>query len=138
MIVAGLSELQLFSVADRGIPNSERIPIQVREHTDMGQFGLMVGVSSNNGFAMPIRDNLFWFGDGTVNPGDWILVYTGNGAPQKLDWHTPPGSKLYVVHWGRDKTMFANSQVVPVLFKAGSILVDQPPSDMPQLNATNA
>lgn len=133
MIVADLSELKLFPVADRGVPNSERIPILVREHTDMGQFGLMIGLNTLSGLANPLRDQLFWFGDGMVKPGDWILVYTGSGKPNKIDWHSPPGSQIYVVHWGRDKTMFANSQIVPILFKTGSVAIDQPPSDLPQL-----
>lgn len=133
MIVADLTEFQLYPVADRGIPNTERIPILVREHTEIGQFGIMVGLSGQGGFANPIQDNLFWFGDGVVKPGDWILVYTGSGTPQKFDWSTPPGSTVYVVHWGRQNTMFANSQIVPVLFKTGSVQIDQPPGDLPQV-----
>ncbi len=137
MIVADLPELELYAVADRGLPNSERIQILVRESTEMGQFGLMVGNSGPSGFAMPLRDNLFWFGDGIVNLGDWIFVYTGNGTPRIDEWSSPPGSKIYTVHWGRNKTMFANSNIVPVLFKTGAVQVDLPPSDLPQLSGSN-
>lgn len=134
MIVADLAELQLYPVVDRGVPNSERIPILVCEHTNMGQFGVMVGVSNQGVFANPIKDNLLWFEDGFVKPGDWILVCTGSGTPQRFDWSTPPGSTVYVVHWGRQKTMFANSQIVPVLFKVGAVQIDQPPEDLPQIS----
>jgi hypothetical protein len=101
MIVADLSELLLYPVAERGVPNAERIPILVRETIDVGCYGIMVGNSGTHGFATPFQDNLFWFGDGIVNAGDWILVYTGSGSPRSLDWTQPPGSKVYVVHWGR-------------------------------------
>jgi hypothetical protein len=101
MIVADLSELLLYPVAERGVPNAERIPILVRETIDVGCYGIMVGNSGTHGFATPFQDNLFWFGDGIVNAGDWILVYTGSGSPRSFDWTQPPGSKVYVVHWGR-------------------------------------
>ena len=138
MIVADLSELLLYPVAERGVPNSERIPIFVREMTDMGRYGLMVGHSGAGGFATPFQDNLFWFGDGVVNAGDWLLVYTGAGTPRTLDWEQSPGSKLYVLHWGRPRTMFANSQIVPILFRTDSGSVGTPPGNVPQLGRIGA
>lgn len=138
MIVADLAELKLFPVADRGVPNLERIPIQILQPTDMGSYGLMVGVSGTNNFATPVQDNLFWFGDGTVNAGDWILVYTGSGTPRRDDWPNPPGSKIYTVHWGKSKTVFANSMIVPILFRTDSIDVGLMPDNLPQLGSSNA
>jgi len=135
MIVANLQELKLFPVADRGVPNQERVPIQVLKATDMGQFGLLVGISSYHKLATPVQDNLFWFGDGLVNAGDWILLYTGSGTPRADDWDTPPGSKVYSVHWGRPTTVFANSSVVPILFAVQGADVGLSPSDLPQLGA---
>lgn len=135
MIVADLPELKLFPVADRGIPNQERIPIQVLKPTDMGSFGLLVGMSFYHKVATPIQDHLFWFGDGLVNTGDWILLYTGSGTPRTDDWATPPGSKVYSLHWGRPTTMFANTSVVPILFAVQGVDVGVSPSDLPQLGA---
>jgi len=138
MIIAALQELELYAVADRGIPNSERVPILVREHTNIGQFGLMVGYADATRSAHPMKDRLFWFGNGFVNPGDWIIVYTGGGTQKTEDWHTPPGSKVYTVHWGRDSTMFTNSSIVPILFKVSNVQVDLPPLDLPQLGQANS
>jgi len=132
MIVTSLTELLLYPVADRGVPNSERLPILVREHIDIGRYGLMVGSSGVNGLAVPFQDNFFWFGDGLVNPGDWILVYTGGGVPRTDDWSQPPGSKVYTVHWGKDKTIFANSSVVPILFRIDAVGVGLPQDNLPQ------
>lgn len=133
MIVTELTEFSMHPVFDRGVPNLERIPIQVRQQTAIGQFGLMTGSVTQPGFAIPMIDNLFWFGDAIVNPGDWIIVYTGNGIARTDDWNNPPGSKVYSVHWGRNKTMFANTNIVPILFKTNSILVGATPSDLPQI-----
>lgn len=133
MIVSDIAELLLYPVVDRGMPNSERIPLLVREQTDMGRYGLMVGYTGQNGFAMPFRDNLFWFGDGLVNQGDWIFIFTGEGTPRTDNWDNPPGSKIYTVHWGRPQTMFATSIVVPVLFRTDFVQVGQPQVDQPQI-----
>lgn len=137
MIIADLSELLLYPVAKRGVPNEERIPIFVQETTDMGRYGIMLGQPGIQGLTLPFQDNLFWFGDGVVDSGNWILVYTGSGSPRRFDWTQPPGSQVYVVHWGRSKTMFANSQVVPILFRTDAVAVGKPPDDLLQLGNAN-
>lgn len=135
MIVSDLQDLKLYPVHDRGIPNRERIPIQVVTPTNMGQFGLMVGVSNYPSVALPLLDNLFWFGDAIVKPGDWILVYTGAGEPRTDDWTNPPGAKVYSLHWGRSSTVFANSSIVPILFSVKGVDVGISPADLPQYAA---
>jgi hypothetical protein len=137
MILSPLSELLLYPVAERGIPNQERIPILVQETIDLGRYGIMAGYAGNNGFATPIQDNLFWFGDGVVKAGDWIFIYTGTGSPSAVDWAEHPDKKIYTVHWGRSKTMFANSQIVPILFRTDTVAVGIPTSDLPQLGSLN-
>jgi len=121
VILSDLTELLLYPVADRGVPNFERIPILVRERIDLGQFGLMIGYSNPNKFAIPIKDNLYWFGDGFVNPGDWIMLYTGSGNPRTDTLNQNKDSKMYTVHWGRTQTIFAHSQIVPILFKINAV-----------------
>lgn len=135
MIVENLQDLKLYPVEDRGVPNRERVPIQVLRATDIGQFGLLVGISNSPKIAVPMQDNFFWFWDGLVNAGDWILLYTGSGTPRTDDWATPPGAKVYSIHWGRPTTMFANSSVVPILFSVKGVDVGLSPSDLPQLAA---
>lgn len=138
MIVAGLSELILYPVEQRGVPNQERIPILVQQTLDMGRYGVMAGHAEPHGFARPFLDKLYWFGDGIVNAGDWILIYTGSGSPRAFDWSEPLGSKVYVVHWGCAKTMFANSQIVPILFRTDAATVGTPPDNLPQLGIGKA
>jgi len=133
MIVTDLSQLVLYPVVDRGIPNSERIPIFVQERTNMGQFGVMVGLSGQDSFATPLRDNLYWFGDGLVKPGDWIFLYTGSGTPKIEDLIGSQGSKIYTIHWGRAQTMFANTTIVPIVFRTDAVNVGQKPEDVPQI-----
>jgi len=131
MIVTDLLELQLHPVADRGAPNLERIPMFVNTTTNMGQYGIMVGYSTGAKAALPYHDNLFWFGDGVVNAGDWIILYTGGGTPRVEDWPAT-GGKIYTVHWGKTSTIFANTNVVPILFRVDAVAVAGGPQNVPQ------
>ena len=132
MIVASITELILYPVADRGVPNIERVPILVRERVDMGHYGIMVGPHAGGGYAIPLHDHLFWFGDGLLNAGDWLLIYTGGGVAKVDEWTSPPGSKVYTLHWGKAMTIFANSSTVPILFRADGAIIGTPQEDAPQ------
>lgn len=132
MIVELVSELSLVRVFDRGVPNKESIAFTVNESTNMGRFGVMLGVSSGVGMATPIQDHLYWFGDGYVQRGDWIFLYTGSGNP--MSGKASDGvSNLYTCFWGKSSTVLANSQIVPILFRVEGVQVDDPPVDQLQL-----
>jgi len=137
MIVTDLLEMQIHPVADRGVPNRERIAVYVKETTNMGQYGVMVGYSTSGNAAIPYQDKLFWFGDGIVNAGEWILLYTGKGTAKTEEWEVT-GGKVYSIHWGRSTTMFANTNIVPILFRVDAVNVALPPLNLPQLGDENA
>jgi len=124
MIVSDIIELELRGVFDRGVPNLERIALYVKIPLNIGQFGLMIGVKGSDGSAYPLKDNLFWFGDGFVSAGDWVFVYTGAGKTQSSDL---PGSasKLYTVHWGKSRTLFTSEELVPILFRVDAVSIAQ-------------
>ena len=120
LIVGEITELRVVGAFDRGIPNQERIVLEASEMVNMGQFALLLGIRQQMGFVVPIRDNLYWFGDGIVSRGDWIFVYTGLGKGLSNDL---PGTthKLYTVHWGRTQTVLNSNEVVPVLIRVDAI-----------------
>jgi hypothetical protein len=128
MIVGEIVELKILDVYDRGVPNRERIAVFANQAVDMGQFGLMIGVRGSGGSAVPIRDNLLWFGDGILDTGDVILVYTGPGEPRVS---TLPNNrqKLITVHWGRLKVLFSDQNFVPILFRVDAVMI---PADQPE------
>ncbi|WP_085297052.1 hypothetical protein [Cognaticolwellia mytili] len=124
MIVNMLSELTISGVVDRGIANSERIAIQVNETINTGQYGVMVGHQTVNcpvEMAIPIKDHLFWFGDAILNKNDWIFIYTGPGKAFVSDLEN--GNKLYSTYWDKQQTIFAQTNIVPMLFKADAVQV---------------
>lgn len=131
MIVSSIIELDVRGVYDRGHPNMERIAIYVNSPLNIGQYGIMIGIKGDAGSAFPIKDHMFWFGDGYLNTGDWIFIYTGEGSLRVSD--IPGGTaKLYSAHWGKSETLFHAPEIVPILFRVDAILV---PQDALQLSA---
>jgi hypothetical protein len=133
MIVNIVTDLTMYPVEERGKPNLERIAIYANETINTGCYGVMVSHVRADNSAIPFQDNLYWFGDGIINKGDWIFLYTGKGTPKADTWNEPPGAKIYSIHWGRAKTMFANTNIVPILFKVDAIKIGDTPTDVPQI-----
>ncbi len=130
MIVGLIQELSIVEVYDRGVPNRECIAIAVNETLNLGQYGIMLGVRGPTGYAFPIKDNLFWFGDGIVNSNDWLFLYTGAGNPKS---NQIPNTQhyTYTLHWGRRTTILSNHEIVPILFRVDAVLVQAPPVALP-------
>ncbi|MGF1788978.1 hypothetical protein L4D00_24775 [Photobacterium swingsii] len=134
MLVSNITEFTVTGIQDRGVANLERIAIYVNETVNIGQFGVMIG---NQPFghtqAYPIRDNLLWFGDAVLNQGDWIFIYTGLGNVTQTDLEG--GKKLYSIYWGKAQTVFARTDIVPILFKVDGVQIPALPNDVPQIPA---
>ena len=126
MIVSDIYELTMLDVIDRNVPNKERIVLIANETIDLGQYGIMIGLKAQGNSAIPIKDNMLWFGNGVINKGDFLFIYTGPGETRE----TPLPNileKLYTIHWGRDRTIFYSPEFVPILFRVDAVRV--PSSD---------
>jgi len=130
MIVDLITELVVVDVLDRGVPNQERVLLRVNEQVNLGLYGLLIGLPVGGGFAFPIRDNFFWFGDGLVNAGDFIFVYTGPGEARA---NKLPNTEenVYSIHWGRKETVFANETLIPILFRFDGVNMPGVPLFLP-------
>lgn len=129
MIVSDIIELDTYSVFDRGLPNMERIAIYAKIPLNIGQYGLMIGIKADGGAAFPLKDHMFWFGDGYLNAGDWIFVYTGSGESRISN--IPGGNaKIYSAYWGKPSTLFHAMELVPILFRVDAVYI---PQENPQL-----
>ena len=115
-------ELSIFGVFDRGVPNKERIAVIANETINLGQYGIMIGLRAQGDSAFPIRDNLLWFGDGVINKGDILYIYTGPGEPKTT--YLPNNQEiLYTIHWGRNTTILHNQDFVPILFRVDAVQI---------------
>ena len=132
MIVSSITELKIITVLDRGIPNEECIAILSNERINIGQYGIMLGAYAEGNSAFPFRDHMFWFGDGFIDKDDWLFVYTGIGEPRRSKAKNEV-NYIYTVFWGKSKTVFADTRIVPLLFRVDAVCVIPPPEDRPQL-----
>lgn len=132
MIVSDIEELSVVTIIKNGIPNEECIAIKVNLDVNLGQYGIMLGRFNADNTATPFKDNMFWFGDGIVKKGDWLFIYTGSGKPTQVK-DSNNTNQLYSLYWGKEKTMFANTNVVPILFRVDAVDVLMPPADVPQI-----
>jgi hypothetical protein len=127
-----ITSLQLMNVHDHGVPNLERIAIHVREACDLGEYCLFIGLPAADGSVAPLKDHMLWFGNGFVNPGDWIFVYTASGFTTVQPYGLPPAGssiqpRLINIHWGKDHTMFQNRALVPMLIRMNGLNMPAPP-----------
>ena len=142
MIVNHITEITIATILNRGVPNQECIALKVNEPVNLGQFGIMVGRFNQatdavpHSGAFPYFDNLFWFGDGLTKPGDWLFVYTGSGTPRK-GLAANGVSETYSLFWGKPNTLFAESLLVPILFRVDAVHVLAPPINQPQARLTS-
>ncbi|MEO1020724.1 MAG: hypothetical protein AAFY56_24060 [Pseudomonadota bacterium] len=132
MIVGDITELSIVKVLDPGVPNKECVAIQVNENLNMGQYGLMLGHYAQNRRAHPYWDHMYWFGDAILNAGDWVFVYTGSGTVNTAKASNDIND-VYYLYWGKSSTVFADSIVVPILFRIDAVDVAEPPPNLPQL-----
>ena len=134
MLLQSIPELEIIGVYDRGKANAERIVLKAQSTIDMVRYALLVGTVAVDGamrYIYPARDAFFYFGPGTIQAGQWLIVYTGSGEALTTTMQGT-GETVYVVHWGRQNTMFANSSIAPALVRLDTIEIVPPPSNVPQ------
>lgn len=122
--------LEIFSVSDRGVQNSERVNLRVNSRTYLGDYFLHAGVYLPNGRALPLPNVSLWLGEDTIDEGSWVIIYTGPGQA-KLTTQTKDTKELVIVlHWHLLQTIFNNKNIVPVLVKLDTtaIQIGQPDS----------
>ena len=122
MLLPLLPELPIIAVADRGVPNMERIILRPAEAIELARYGLCLAVAQPNGMVLPLTDNFFWFGDLVVQPPSWLFLYTGPGQRQ-ISSVPQTGELALSFHWGRPTTMLNDARLVPCVFRFDGIAI---------------
>jgi hypothetical protein len=105
--------LQVVRIADRGLPNRERVHLSVLQETNLSYYAVLLsryispaGVANGNLAA-------FWFPNQAVRPGDQVVLFSGPGTPSnRIETN---GSTTYFFYWGLPNTVWnvpANCAVV--------------------------
>lgn len=124
-----IEEINLVGIFDAGIPNAERVVLQANAQVDLGTYCIIVAFKQGLGLGnLPLRDHFFWLGNMTLNPGDWVFLYTSPGTAQSHPLPNGPG-RLVSMYWGKPQTIFQDKNLT-----AGLISVETArfPVELPQ------
>ena len=122
-----LYELKIVDVADRGIPNKERVYLQTTVDLSLGTYLLSLGYPIGNQKVYPAFDQYFWFGNETVAANTWIIVYTGPGDPKVTTMNNDRRDPVLVLHWGKPQTILGDNNIHPFIISFDGILVAETP-----------
>src|SRR5713101_1719038 len=108
--------LQLVSVASRAVPGQERIYLKANTRAVLSEYLLLVGLHVEGATAFPSQDHVLWMGNENIEPGGWVIVYTGHGQrtlTHIVETHEP----ALVLYWNRQTTLFNDPRIVPILVR---------------------
>lgn len=131
-----MSQLRIVEVLESGVPNRERVAIQALNTCNLGGYCLLVGLTHLDGTASPIKDHMLWFGHAIIEQGDWIFVYTGPGQTIVTPIENS-SNKLYSIFWGKDKTIFQNRAITPMICQLNVASLPPQPEARSQSLLTN-
>jgi hypothetical protein len=108
--------LQVIRIADRGVPNQERLHLSVIQDATLASYVVLLsryptptGVTSGN---LPA----FWFPTTLVRAGDQIVLFSGSGNASTVK--NANGSTTYFFHWGLKSTVWNQSADCAVVIEA--------------------
>lgn len=113
--------LQIETIADRGVPNMERVHLKVLETTNLSWHMVMASIWVPEGYANVPKGiangakSTFWFPFLEVKPGDDIVLVTRPGeyaAPRPNTF----GGSTHFFYWGLQHTLFNSPSACAVVF----------------------
>lgn len=116
--------LRITGVADRGVPNKERILIRVVGAVHLGDFGVGIGHAKPGAGVSPIPNYFFYFNHFVPEQESWIVLYTGVGEMQVSKLPTTHET-AYSMHWGLEGVLFAHPEMQPLLFSFAGLGFDE-------------
>lgn len=105
--------LKAIGIEDRGVPNKERLHLQVLADTQLCYYAIFDTVILPEGKVFARPKNTYWFTEIAVKAGDHVILFTGPGlnAPNKRT----DGFTDHVFHWGQKNTLWAASDACAVI-----------------------
>ena len=110
----GLSVVGIF---DAGVANLERIVLRADQPVNLASYLLLIALRGEaGGGSLPLRDNMLWLGNTSIEAGDWVYVYTAPGVAQTS---TLPNNtdKVISLYWGKSQTIFQAAHLTAALVK---------------------
>jgi hypothetical protein len=102
------------SIADRGVPNVERLHLSVLVPTNLINYAVFLTRRFSGGLKVP-PEMAFWFSDTLVTPGDQVILYSGVG--QNQNHLRPDGRRNWFVYWGLKNVIWEDPESCAVLLE---------------------
>ena len=107
--------LRIVRIADRGVPNQERLHLKASSKTDLCFFVVFDTVRTAPDKVSVKPKNVHWFSSKVIDVGDSVVLYTGSGTPNET--RNPDGSKNHFFYWGLSSTIWNASESCAILLE---------------------
>lgn len=108
--------IKLLRLADRGVPNKERVELSVDLPATLSYYVALKTSSAGQDLVSSGNVIAYWFPTIDVKPGDHVFLYTGPG-PNTVD-QDDTGRSIHHLHWGQPQTIFNSATDCAVVVEA--------------------
>jgi hypothetical protein len=112
-------KLRIENIADRGVPNEERLHLRVIEPTNLGSHLVMSSAWVTSTSVANGSKAVFWFPPQDVRANDEIILYTRGGNFERRS-QTLLGPTTYFYFWGLPNTLWNNDSSCALIFDVAS------------------
>ncbi len=110
--------LQIVRIADRGVPNLERLHLAVVQEAALSYYIVLATRYQAPTAVVNKSVPAYWFPNRQVKPGDQVILYTGSGEDKsRVEGN---GSTTYFFHWGLAQTVFNDPLSAAVVVEAAN------------------
>jgi hypothetical protein len=110
-----MMRVRLVNIADRGIPQQERLHLSVFAPSNLVNYAVFASRMISPNLVKTTPDLAYWFADMPVYPGDQVILYTGTGQ-NKVE-RRPDGRWNRFVYWGLGNVIWGDPQSCAVLLE---------------------
>jgi hypothetical protein len=111
-------KLAIVRIADRSVPNKERLHLKALSDTNLSFFAVLATVYSSPTAISTLPRYVFWFKSKPVKAGDNIILCTAEGTPSEEK--NADGTTTYFFYWGLKNTIWNKTGECAVIFEINS------------------
>jgi ABC-type nitrate/sulfonate/bicarbonate transport system permease component len=110
--------LQFITIANKGIPNQERIHLRVVSDANLSYYVVILSILAPGNLQSVYAGMrvAFWFPTHIVRTGDNVVLYTGQGT-QTSNARSDGGTDHFF-YWGLNSTMFNTPSACAVVMES--------------------
>jgi hypothetical protein len=117
-------KLQVLRIADRGVPNNERVHLSVLQEATLSFYVVLLTRYVAPSSVANSSLSAFWFPTAQVKPGDQVILFTGSGkSNSRIEAN---GSTTHSYYWGLKNAVFSDASYCIVLLE-GTTWFTSPP-----------